>query len=225
MSIIENLHSTRFINISTFEWPVMFSDIQRLNPLVFWPAQVSEEELITLGYAVIHPRAPVTGDVVTETDPEYIEGQFFQRWSARSFTPEEIQQKLDNQKSVLAAQVVKLKNETMAKGYPYQFIEGRYHIQLRDTDRVNILGMSEKSTRAAGLIQTFRTYENVNVSLDDTEMFKMSAAAGDAYSQLMAKVWEFKDQINQATTEAGLPQIPTTLDAFYADHLQWYVAT
>lgn len=225
MSIIENLHSTRFINISTFEWPVMFRDIQRLNPLVFWPAQVSEQELITLGYAVIHPRPSASGDVVTEGDPEYIDGQFFQRWIVRDFAPEEIQQKLDSQKNILLSQVIRLKNDTMAKGYPYMFTEGRYHIQLRDTDRVNILGMSEKSVRTSGLIQLFRTYENVNVSLDDTEIFQMSAAAGDAYSQLMAKVWEFKDQINQAKTEAELPNIPTTLDAFYADHLQWYVTT
>lgn len=224
MSVIENLHSTRFINISTFEWPVWFSDIQRLNPLVFWPAQVTEEELITLGYAIIHPREPGVGDVVTETDPEYIEGQFFQRWSVRNFTPEEIQANLDIRKNGLLNQVIKLKNEAMAKGYPYMFGEQRMHVQMRDADRVNILGMSERSMRTSGLIQDFRTYENINVPLDDVELFKMTNAVGDAYTQLMQKVWEFKDQINQATAEAELPQIPATLDAFYTDHLQWYAA-
>lgn len=221
MTPIVNIDTARFINIATFEWPVSFLAIQRANPSVFWGANVTTEDILALGYAEIKPRDHEVGDVVREIDPEFINGEFFQRWEVRGFNPEELEANLQAAKNSLRTKVIGLKNDTLAKGYPYQFDSGIYHVQMRDTDRTNILGMTEIAQRDPQGTQVFRVYENQNIPLTAEKLSSMTDAIGVAYSQLMAKVWEFKDQIEAATTKEQLPVIPSTLAEFYADHLLW----
>lgn len=225
MTIIQSIETARFINITTFQWPFTFAQIQKLYPNIGWGSSVTFEELTVLGYSVIEPRQAPSGQVVTEIDPEYIDGQFYQRWSVRDYTPEEISEILEEKKQEATDKVARLKDQTLQKGYPYHFESQLLHVQMRDSDRTNIIGMNQLAERNPGMIQMFRTYENVNVLLTPEQLFAMSNAVGDAYTQLMSVTWQLKDEISDATSEDQLPALPETIDGFYADHLHWTPVT
>lgn len=224
MTAIANLTDARFIDINTLDFPLTFKDIKNKTPNTFWGTDVTADELLLVGFALIIPSPKPEGDVVLEVEPELIDGQFHQAWQARSYTPEEKKAILDQVKFDKLNTIELLKSQCLAKGYPYQFSPGvYYHIQMRDSDRTNILGLTEMSARNPGVDQKFRTFENVTVTLTSQELATMSDAVGVAYSSLMQSMWGFKDTIDYASDESQMSSIPGDLESLYRNHLNWPV--
>lgn len=224
MAAIASLAEARFIDINTLDFPLTFNDIKSKTPNTFWGTDVTADELLLAGFALIIPTPKPEGDVVTEVEPELIDGQFHQTWQSRPYTLEEKKAILDQVKFDKLNTIESLKLQCLAKGYPYQFTPGvYYHIQMRDSDRTNILGLTEISARNPGVSQKFRTFENVTVILTSEELVTMSDAVGVAYSSLMESMWSFKDTIDSASDESQMSSIPGDLESLYSDHLNWPV--
>lgn len=222
MAKIDNLTDARFIDINTLDFPLTFNDVKRKTLNTFWGTEVSADELLSAGFALIIPSPKPEGDVVTEVEPNLIDGQFIQAWQARSYTPEEKKAFLDKVKFNKLNTIESLKSRCLAKGYPYQFSNGvYYHIQMRDSDRTNILGLSEMSARNPDVTLKFRTYENITVTLTSEDLVTMSDMVGMAYSSLMEVLWGLKDRIESAVEESQISNIPSDLESLYRDHLNW----
>ncbi|MEL7893525.1 hypothetical protein [Vreelandella neptunia] len=82
-----------YINTETLDYPLTLRQVRRLLPNVALPENPDEATLNALGFATVQPVERPTGDVVTEGQPELVDGTWQQTWNVREFTPEEIEQR------------------------------------------------------------------------------------------------------------------------------------
>jgi len=82
-----------YINKETLDYPLTLRQVHQANPNVSLPKEPDEATLNALGFATVKPTERPAGDVVTEGQPEQVDGVWQQTWNAREFTPEEIEQR------------------------------------------------------------------------------------------------------------------------------------
>lgn len=220
--------TARLINVLTGEFNLTLDDFRRVNRNLLFGDTITEDTLATLGYAVILQRKPDGLGDYYEGTPVEINGQYYQNWILRIKTPEEEAAELRNAKNVNLATMDSFKNQALARGVPFNFgtvaapIFG--HIQVRDGDRANILGIVEQARRDPGTAQYLRTYENVLQSLDEQAVVKMSDAALQGYLAIMQGLWSMQGSIEAAGTINDMPIIPANLRDFYVTcaNLEWF---
>lgn len=208
---------TLLIDVDTLAYPVMLSQARRLRLDYSFAAQPSEELMAELGFAVVHPQTPPLGDVVTEGQPTLVDGQYVQTWEVRAYSPEEYSIKLDEMRTGLLLKIADLQTSSLKKGSPYTFPDGLVeHVQLRDGDRANLAGLSQKAAKAVLVDPSmpfyFRTFENNLKALSAEEMVELTDASFGMYMLIMSKIWALNDLVANATTIPQLPVIPDELD-------------
>lgn len=83
----------RFIETTSKEYPLSFSDLRARHPNVTVPHDASDHALLRLGYARVNSTERPEGDVVNELPPVMdAQGVWHQQWEARDFTQEELDQ-------------------------------------------------------------------------------------------------------------------------------------
>jgi len=209
--------NTRLIESDTGDYPVYLSELASRVKTTIFPSTIDSDELIAYGYEVVYDTTVPTGDVVTEGAPELRDGEWYRTYTARDYTSEEVAVSLASAKSTLETAIEAFRVAQFERGFPYQFAEGLYHVQIRTTDRLNITSIRTvaKEAIAAGqpLPVSFRVYENVNVSLTAEEFVAMADATFQRVTEGYAAGWALKDQVKAATTLAELPTIPDELFA------------
>jgi hypothetical protein len=210
MSIVDR--TTRLIESDTMTYPIFLADMARFAPNTVFPATVDSDCLIDFGIEVVHSVAQPEGDVVTEGAPELREGEWYQTWTVRSFTEIEVANKLARRKEELQSSAEDLRVAAFATGFPYQFGENVYHVQVRTGDRGNISDLrciaKEVIAASGDMTFEFRVLENVEVVLTAAEMV---ALADRALVQVIAGykvIWAYKKAIDLATTMEELPTPP-----------------
>lgn len=120
---------------------------------------------------------------------------------------------LEQVKERLMVQIEKLESETINKGVPYDFGApyGVLHVQLRDGDRTNLIGIRMKCLENENYRTTFRTYENINVPLDATSGYDITEHGLNGYITIKEAAWSLKDAVTAATTLEELPVLPEAL--------------
>lgn len=199
------------------EYPVSLAGVRADTGASF--AVEPEEELINhFGYVVVDPVAVPTGDVVTEGEPELVEGRYRQTWTTRAYTAEEEAAQLAAKKIELTQQVENLRITKLEAGFPYDFgaEHGTMIVQCRAEDRTNLIAsrIDADSFVTAGQgdqLLPFRTFENVIVMMMAADLVTMTNAALAYIRQVYGATWMLKDAIDGATTLAGLPVVPETL--------------
>lgn len=217
MTITSN---TRYIKVATKAFPLSLDFIRSENLSFSIPTPPTLEMVQELGYEPIHPTTEPIGDVVTEIEPVKNEdGEYQQTFSVRAFTTAELQQRLDVTKTELLAVIDTLTIEALAKGLPVDFggDDGIQHIQLRDTDRVNLVALHVQATMAvaAGVdpgIFGFRTLENNWVETTPAQMLKLTMDASSGYSHIMQKKWHFQGQLAAVIVGGALPALPESME-------------
>lgn len=211
MSIVDR--NTRLIESDTMTYPLFISDLPRFAPHTCFGPTIDSDLLIDFGLEVVNSVSVPEGDVVTEGVPELREGEWYQTWVARSFSEVEVETKLMERKATLQEGAEQLRVNAFANGFPYQFGENVYHVQVRTGDRGNIsdLRTIAKEVIAANGEMTFefRVLENVEVELTAQEMV---ALADKTFLQVVAGykvIWAYKKAIDLATTMEELPPQPT----------------
>lgn len=212
---IEINGATRFIEAASGDYPLTFQAIKQRFPNSSFPSEPSYELMVSIGYFAVLPSARPDGDVVFEVQPVLREDGFYeQAFGVRPFTPEEIAAYLATQQTSKLSEVSILRASALAVGAPIDFggVYGVQHIQLRDTDRVNILGLRIKANAMIAGSSTdtikVRTYENSSVPLTAQQVIDLSWKVLAAYESIMTKAWDFQDLIKAAETLAELPVLP-----------------
>ena len=169
----------------------------------------------------VDPLGPQPAGVVYGPKPNIPEGHVAVR-SANDwvYVPESekpevaaVTETLEQIKERLMIQIEKLESESINKGASYDFGApyGVLHIQLRDGDRANLIGIRMKCLENENYRTTFRTYENVSVAIDATSGYVISEHALNSYATIKDLAWFLKDAVNVATTLEELPDIPENL--------------
>lgn len=172
-------------------WPCTIATMRSEFPGVSFPQSPSVETCRKRGYEVVHPAPPPEGDVVVEVQPTLIDGVWTQTWTSSDFTEEQITQMVSERRDRLT-QAIKAQGErNLNKGMEYNFGEVVEHIQIRDADRVNLIGLRIKAEQAiaAGSSETkwmFRTFENNMHQLDSAQMVALT-------DQVLVKYYEIKE--------------------------------
>lgn len=218
MASISN--SAVLIKIATGEYPISMSQFRRDNPEWVFGAEIDEAIVALQGYAVVNASDAPVGDVVTQGDPELRDGQYFETWVVRAFTPEEKAAALVVAKDSAQSRVKSKFHELRQIGKQYDFgAKGLQHVQLRESDISNLTGLGLKADRFPDNTFYFRSYENVVNELSGAGVQDLTNAAFDAFSALMAASWSLQESIEAATSEGQLPSdesIAATLSASLA---------
>lgn len=207
--------SIRFIAAETGEYPLTIAMIKAKHPLTSFPSEPTAELFEDMGYHVVQPSAVPAGDVVTEVAPVLGEdGIYRQAYESRNFSAEEVSANLQTEQGSRRSSLMMKRTTALEKGAPIDFggTIGLQHVQLRDGDRANIIGLridSESAITAGNVDYTgVRTYENVFVPLTHQQMVDLSWKVLSAYKEIMMISWNYEDLIKAAETLAELPALP-----------------
>lgn len=201
-----------FIDIASKEYPLSFAAIRHKNPNMLIGVGATTDLMRTLGYEVVQQVERPVGDVVTEESPVKTETGYIQVFSVRAFTEEEANERLARAKRLFADKVDSMLKSALEKGVKFDFgaPHGELHVQLRDKDRLNIIGMRALANEGVAS-QPFRTYENINLVLTAEQVLDMASAAHTGYLTLLGVAWGLKDQIVNAPSEEAIPVLPDSL--------------
>lgn len=207
-------HSTPLILSETNEYPVYLSGLgARFN--TSFGQTVESDDLIEFGLEVVVRVPAPQGDVVTEGAPVLKDGEWFQTWETRKFNADELVGQLEMAKGILLGQIEAFRVAGFEKGFPVNFGDDVFHVQIRTADRGNI---SDLRTLAKEALEAdkpfevpFRVYENQTVMLDAQGVVDLADAAFTQVTAGYKVVWDLKDAVRGATTVADLPTIPEEL--------------
>lgn len=217
---------TRLIRIQTSEYNLTMHDVRRRYLEIIWGTDVTEEFLKTLGYAVINSRAAPGVDFV-ETNPVEEDGVYYQGWKEIVPQPIDVEAEFKALKEEMMDTINGFVSDSMAHGVSFNFGSEEepniLHIQIRDVDRVNILGMSIKSSQEDGAIQYFRTRENVTISVTAEQIRAMGDRIHEGYLAIKGAEWTLDDGIRGAEDKSTIPHIPSNFRDFYENfaRLDW----
>ncbi|WDS62241.1 hypothetical protein [Pseudomonas phage D6] len=207
--------TTRLIESDTGDYPVYLSELSSRVKTTIFPSSIDSDELIAYGYEVVHDVAVPEADVVVEGKPVLTDGEWYRTYVARSFTEDEVASNLAQAKALLEPQIEAFRVAQFEKGFPYQFAEGLYHVQIRTTDRQNISSIrviaKEAIAESRDMEIKFRVFENVNVTLTAAEFVALADTTFARVTEGYGTAWVLKDQVKAATTLAELPTIPDEL--------------
>jgi hypothetical protein len=208
--------SMLFIEVDSGAYPLYFSQIKDLlKASVSFGAGSTVEDLIAQGFQPVAESVKPEGDVLIEGTPALVDGVWTRTWTTRSFTADELAGTLSAQKTALLSQADSLQVSAFAVGFPYQFGDQVYHVQVRAGDKVNVTGQYTiaKQLIAAGQDKTFnfRVYENVSVPLNAAGMVALGDKTFQQAEAGYQVLWDFKDAVNAAATTADLPTLPTVV--------------
>lgn len=201
-----------FIDNVSKEYPLSFTAIRHKNPNKMIGSGATTDLMHTLGYEVVQQVERPVGDVVTEEKPVETESGYIQVFSVRAYTQEETNERLVRAKRLFGDKVDSVLEAALEKGVKFDFgaPHGELHVQMRDKDRLNIIGMRTLANEGVSP-QPFRTYENVNLMLTAEQVMSMAAAVHNGYLTLLGTAWNLKDQIASAPSEKDIPVLPDSL--------------
>jgi hypothetical protein len=207
--------NTRLIEVETGTYPLYLPSLSERVPNTQFPSKMEAADLLEWGYEEVLESDVPAGDVVTEGAPEQRNGSWYRVWNVRDYTAGELATNLAVKKAALLAEAETLRIARFDTGFPYQFGENVYHVQIRVSDRQNITALRVIAKEAVEANQPltfpFRVYENVNVTLTAAEMVDVANAAFKAVSDGYGVIWTFKDTVTAATSLAELPVAPVEL--------------
>jgi len=207
--------NSTFVIIESGEYPVSFYQLRQKFPRISFPEQIPASLLAALGVAPVQPVELPAGDVVTEAAPELIDGQWFKRYNVRPFNADELAEKLEQARTRSISDLMRLRDNVLAKGFPYTVNGQLIHIQLRPEDRTNLLILRTLAKEAIAdgteITLKFRPYENISVSVTPQQMADLTDTALAEGEKAYQLGWELLDQINNAMSQDELPVLPATL--------------
>lgn len=211
---------TRLIHAESGTYPLFLGDLSAYAPNTAFGPTTDAETLIEFGLEVVKEVPMPINDVVSEGTPEEVDGEWQQTWISRTFSEVEMADKLATAKAVLQSQAETMRITQFDRGFPHTFGENVYHVQIRNADRSNLLGLrtvAKEVVQAGGEMEfSFRVYENVVVNITAAEMVAVADAAFVAANVGYQKTWAVKDGADVATTLEELPPLANEVDFFSA---------
>lgn len=211
----------KLIEVQYCRYPVYLVDVRKKFPTTTIQDGIDHEKLRSFGFELVRQLDPPEDKVVyEEVTPlrNTVTGFYEQCYVVYEAGSAPYEKKLQQRKDGLSSQLMSIRARQQEMGKPYTFPNGQVlHIQLRDGDRANILGLLQMSNEyiAAGMadqkVFSFRSYENKNVPLNPLEMKALSMWAFGAFMSILQASWDIQNRIIQAATFEELPVLPETL--------------
>lgn len=209
--------NTRLINTETQEYPVFLQELKDKIPnACISDVSIAAEALVDFNYVPVKEVEPPAGDVVSEGPPILEDGVYRRNWIVREHTPDEYAALLQQAKDTQLVVIENLRIAQFKIGFPFLAPDGEiYHVQVRDTDRVNILAYRTLSKEAIAdgrdYVVNFLVYENVPVTLHATEMVEMADESVTQVEKGYQVIWTLKAQTRAATTIEEIPVVPESI--------------
>ncbi len=208
---------TLLIHVESGDYPVRVPQLAARHPNVSFGTVQTEESLRALGYEVVKTTDRPDGDVVSEAVPLKTEEGYVQVWDVRAYNEQERNNDMASRKASRMSRIKDAVAATLAIGARIDFggEHGVQHIQMRDGDRANVLGLKADAEamieRAQGEQCYLRTYENNLIIVAPEFMVESAWIVLRQFKQVMAAAWALEDQVKHATTLQELPLIPANL--------------
>lgn len=208
--------STLFIEVATGIYPVtLYMIIDKFKPMnMSFSMTPPRVDIEGLGYGVVMPMQRPEGDVVTEGQPNLVNGQWEQTWVVRPFNETEIAAQLEYAKIAANDNIMAVRNDDFQLGMTHTVGDKTFNVQLRIEDRINLLAMytigKELVVAGSDQLEAFRSYENETILLTPQQTVDMALAALAAVKSISQSTWTLKDQVDAAETVAEIPVIPKT---------------
>lgn len=206
---------TLLIETATGNYPVRLQQIQAKTASFSFGATVESEVLQELGYEVVKKVTPPETGQYREDKPVAVNGVYTQVFVEIVKTEAELASELEQLKNSKINEVNTLLTRALELGCEYNFgttaSPDVQHIQLRDGDRVNLIGLKDTAVLLPGQKHPLRTQENNVLMLDADTIQDAAFEAGLAYTRVMKAGWKLKDEIAAATTEQEFPVLVQNL--------------
>lgn len=205
--------STKMIRIADLSYPRYIYDMRKEFPNVSFSDNWSQPETITdWGYEYVWPTTRPVNDVVLEGQPVQGEdGLWYQTWTDREYTPEEIANNLANAKygNIVTAQDI-VNTQFQQNITPVEYNTESYGVNLRPEDITTLLAV--KSLAEDQVVSepfTLRLYQG---SLTGTaaEIIGLINAVLVVYYGIQRRAWDYMVSVEQATTLEDIPPVPDT---------------
>lgn len=201
-----------FIHVDSQTYPLTLRRIREREKGIMIPSTPTEEIMLEIGYAVVHPTTPNQADKVESGPPELVDGKWQQTWIYSSFTPEELAEQLLAYKEIVYAELNRILSVTAENGIEFIFDENTIErIQLRDQDMNRILSIARRAQLDPNATYQFRTRENNFVSVTAEQVAEIEIQALNERDRFLAAYWTLKDTIREAQTRSDIPTLPETL--------------
>lgn len=202
-------------------YPVYMQTVRQENPTWSFLVVNDAEFIESLGYFVVAlVDRPTEPGVVIERDPTLVNGVWTQTWEVRPYSQEELDAMLVVSKAQTLEKIAVSLNAALDEGFEFNFgteeepVLG--NVQLRNADRVNIIGSGLRADRlvekgSVDPTMPFRTLQNEVKMCTPLQMTALSDQAYDAYLILIGISWQLKDAATAATQASELPVVPAKL--------------
>lgn len=212
MDILEN---TALIHAESFEYPLYLRHLRRRISRASLPRVPTLAHVRSFGYYPVMSTEKPKGDVVTEIDPEKVDGVYHQRWVARDFTQEEKDARLRERKKYLQAKANALRDKEIIEGVKYTFPNGEEEtIPLKQADQTILVTQRVMATEVLRLqidqMFVYRTLENNIHSLTAQQVVDMTGFVVQYYEDLLRNSWVYKDGVMACEIFDDLPEPPAT---------------
>lgn len=208
---------TPLIRLSDEKYPVFFPDVRQENPNTGFPIPIRDTILIDFGYKPVLQTIPPMGNVVTEGKPEVKEdGNYYQTWNVRDFTPEEKANNLRVQKEALLQNAGYIYSRDRSNGFLISFKGLEYRVSAS----------AEEITFLLSLNHLFNTSSEIQVTEEDPILYKfvdnqIVKMSKEEFDSLLANIltknydgakeyWSFIDNVNSINDITKLPPLPET---------------
>lgn len=202
------------IHVQSGQYPISKYDLAERHPDVSFGTVPDVGYLAELGYAIVEDMPGPAGDKVTLSPTpahDEVTGKYSQAWVVSAYTAEEKSVMLQARVSAVSRQINTALTKTLEKGAVIDFggTAGIQHMQMRDGDRANILGLRASAQAMLDAQEPFifrvRTYENTTVELTSAQVIALSWHVFAAYTQALEIAWNMKDTYSAIETLEDFP--------------------
>lgn len=219
----------RFIDLRTKRYGLSVTNMQdiifmrsftTLEGPVSFGTHITSQFLVTRDFAKMFLTEAPGPDwfEVTPTQNEE-DGRWYQTWEKYIPTPEEVAAEFEGRRQATYLKIKETLVNRKEGGVAVDFgpTYGVLHLQIRDTDRINMLGLKDEADdlirdNKANDVMIVRTSENINVEITAYDFVNLSRGYREIYKAMMAWSWHWSDQVRLKEIGDEFPEIPTSIE-------------
>lgn len=196
-------------------YPVYLWNARQEYPNIMFSDEYSNDEaLIPQGYVPVYPTDQPAGDVVDYGTPEKREdGKYYDTWTVREFTEEELAANLEAAKQIALSQLDSARYNAYAKGYEDKVGDttNLYSLTAENQQLLTALRILADAETNADREFTLRTVDNRSVKAKKDEVQRVTTAVLEHCLAILEQLWELADEVVAATKIADIPTIPESV--------------
>lgn len=220
--------SDRFIDLRTMRYGLFVSDMQDIilnrsyttqEGSVSFGTIINSEFLVKRDFAKMFLTDQPAGRWYEITPKQAEDGRWYQTWEEYIPSQEEINSQYEVDRRACYDEIKATLGRYMDGGVQVDFggETGVLHLQIRDTDRINMLGLKDEADDLVkdgkgDEVLILRTSENINVEIMAEDFVKLTRGYRNVYKAMMAWSWNWSDQVRVLQVGDAFPEIPATID-------------